>query len=86
MSFGRKAAKPDMSIPSDAPARFRNRNVGFLSSAAAARGNSCRALNAADLEASPSCASETFEERISAAPGNINCRKMCVEILGVWSP
>lgn len=68
MSFGRKAAKPLISMPSLAPAKFRNKKVGFLRSAAAARGSSCRALKAADLQAD-SWASDTFVARISSAPG-----------------
>lgn len=30
--FGKNTANPDMMRPSDAPARFRNKNVGFLTS------------------------------------------------------
>lgn len=56
-----------MSIPSLAPAKLRNKNVGFRSSAAAALGNSRRALKAADFDAD-SCASETLAARISSAP------------------
>lgn len=67
MSFGRNAAKPDIIMPSLAPARFKNRNVGFLSSAAAARGNSLNSVKAAAFDAD-SCASDIFDDRISAAP------------------
>lgn len=70
ISLGRKAANPEMSMPSLAPARFRNTKVGFLISAAAAWGSSCKALKAADLDAAPSCASDTLDARISSAPAS----------------
>lgn len=46
--------------------------MGLRSSAAAAWGSSCKALKAADLDAAPSWASETFDARISAAPGRLS--------------
>lgn len=55
-------------MPSLAPARFKNKKVGFFSSAAVAFGSSWRALKAADLVAD-SWASDTFDAQISAAPG-----------------
>lgn len=67
INFGKKAANPDMSMPSLAPARFRNMKVGFRSNAAAAFGSSCKALKAADFDAE-SWASDTFDARISSAP------------------
>lgn len=72
MSLGKNAANPEMSRPSEAPAKFKNKNVGFRSNAMAARGSSLRALNAADFDAAPSCASEIFDALISSAPVNNN--------------
>lgn len=67
--FGKNTANPEMISPSDAPARFRNRKVGFLVSDMNAFGISLNFVNACDFCLSPLCASEIFCS--FSEPGNV---------------